>query len=50
MIAKPEPGQEKKPKLLIADNGPISVLSEIDGALDWLPGDRPGALAAGKAR
>ena len=36
MIAKPEPGQEKKPKLLIADNAPISVLSEIDGALDWL--------------
>jgi len=35
MIAKPEHGQEKKPKLLIADNGPISVLSEID-ALDWL--------------
>lgn len=35
MIAKPECGQEKKPKLLIADNGPISVLSEID-ALNWL--------------
>jgi hypothetical protein len=35
MIAKPEPYQEKQPKLLIADNGPISVLSEID-ALDWL--------------
>jgi len=35
MIAKPEPDQEKQPKLLIADNGPISVLSEID-ALDWL--------------
>ena len=35
MIAKPEPDQEKRPKLLIADNGPISVLSEID-ALDWL--------------
>lgn len=35
MIAMPEPDQEKTPKLLIADNGPISVLSEID-ALDWL--------------
>jgi hypothetical protein len=36
MIDKPAPGQEKKPKLLIMDNGPLSVLSEIDGALDWL--------------
>lgn len=35
MIAKPEPDQEKRPKLLIADNGPVSVLSEID-ALGWL--------------
>jgi hypothetical protein len=36
MIDKAEPGQEKRPKLLIMDNGPLSVLSEIEGALDWL--------------
>jgi uncharacterized protein YheU (UPF0270 family) len=35
MIDKPDPGEEKKPKLLIMDNGPISCLSNIDGALDW---------------
>lgn len=35
MIDKPEPGDEKTPKLLIMDNGPISSLSNIDGALDW---------------
>jgi hypothetical protein len=35
MIDKPEPGQEKTAKLLIMDNGPISTLSNIDGALDW---------------
>ena len=35
MIDKPETGQEKTAKLLIMDNGPISTLSNIDGALDW---------------
>ena len=35
MIDKPELGQEKTAKLLIMDNGPISTLSNIDGALDW---------------
>ena len=35
MIDKPDPGEEKTPKLLIMDNGPISCLSNIDGALDW---------------
>jgi hypothetical protein len=35
MGGKPEPGDEKTPKLLIMDNGPISCLSNIDGALDW---------------
>ena len=35
MIDKPEPGEEKTPKLLIMDNGPIACLSNIDGALDW---------------
>ncbi len=36
MIDKPAPGQEKTSRLIIMDNGPISALSNIDGALDWL--------------
>jgi len=36
MIDKPAPGDEKTPKLLIMDTGLISVLSHLDGALDWL--------------
>jgi hypothetical protein len=35
MIDKPGTGDEKTPKLLIMDNGPISCLSNLDGALDW---------------
>lgn len=35
MIEIPDPGQEKTAKLLIMDKGPISTLSNIDGALDW---------------
>lgn len=34
MIAKAE--DPKKPKLLIMDNTPLSVLSNLPGALDWL--------------
>ncbi len=36
MIDKPQPREAKRPRLLIIDNGPISVPSEFDGALDWL--------------
>jgi hypothetical protein len=36
LITKPAPGDEKKPKLLIMDRTPLSVLSNLDGALDWL--------------
>jgi hypothetical protein len=30
------PGDKKKPRLLIMDRTPLSVLSYLDGALDWL--------------
>jgi hypothetical protein len=36
VIAKPDPDDERKPKLLIMDRTPLSVLSNLDGALDWL--------------
>jgi hypothetical protein len=36
MIDKPEPGEARKPKLLIVDSSPLSVLSHLDDALDWL--------------
>jgi hypothetical protein len=36
VIIKPAPGDERKPKLLIMDRTPLSVLSNLDGALDWL--------------
>jgi hypothetical protein len=36
VIMKPAPGDEKKPKLLIMDRTPLSVLSNLDGALDWV--------------
>ena len=35
MIGKPEAGDGKTPKLLIMDNGPLAVLSNLEGALDW---------------
>lgn len=36
MIERPQPGEEKKPKLLIMDRTPLAVLSNLDGALEWL--------------
>lgn len=36
MISKPAPADTKKPKLLIMDATPLSVLSNLTGALEWL--------------
>ena len=36
MIEKPQAGDARKPKLLIMDRTPLAVLSNLDGALEWL--------------
>ncbi len=42
MIVRPEPGDERKPGILVADTTPLSLLAEVTGGLDWLfvPGSR----------
>lgn len=36
MIMRPDPGDERRPAILVSDTTPLSLLATVSGALDWL--------------